>query len=97
MILHAVTFVWKEGVGADQVERVRSALDRMAAEVPSIQSLRHGPDLGLRQGNGQYGLVATFADEAGWRAYQDHAAHKRFVADIVAPLQSSRLAVQIAV
>ena len=94
MVTHAVIFTWNPGVTAEQVDELRQALDRLAGEVAQIASIRHGPDLRFRDGNGDYALVASFADRAGWDAYQVHPKHKAFVRDFVTPLQASRVAIQ---
>jgi hypothetical protein len=56
--------------------------------------MSHGPDLSLRDGNGDYALIAAFRDRAGWDAYQAHPVHKAFVHDFATPLQASRTAIQ---
>jgi hypothetical protein len=56
--------------------------------------MHHGPDLRFRDGNGDYALVATFPDRAGWDAYQAHPKHKAFVRNFVVPLQASRITIQ---
>ena len=94
MVTHAVIFTWVVGTTAQQVDNLRNALDRMAAELSDIVMIRHGPDLHFRDGNGDYALVATFADRAGWDAYQVHPEHKAFVHDVVTPIQASRVAIQ---
>ena len=94
MVTHTVIFTWIAGTTSEQVDALRQALDRLAGEVADIASIRHGPDLLVRDGNGDYALVATFADRAGWDAYQAHPKHKAFVQDFVTPLQASRVAIQ---
>ena len=94
VVTHNVVFAWKPGTTAEQVDALRRALDRLADAVADIASIRHGPDLRYRDGNGDYALVATFADRAGWDAYQAHPEHKAFVRDFVTPLQASRVAIQ---
>ena len=69
-------------------------MDKLSDEVKHIGKLEHGCDLHIRDGNGDYALVATFADRAGWDAYQAHPEHKAFVRDFVTPLQQSRLTIQ---
>lgn len=94
MITHVVIFTWMAGTTAEQVAGLRRALDGLAAELASLATIRHGPDLHFRDGNGDYALVATFADRAGWDSYQAHPLHKTFVRDVVAPIQASRLTIQ---
>lgn len=96
MIVHIVVFTWKDGVTSTDVDALRAAIDAMLPQLGDVQSFRHGPDLKIRPGNGDYALVATFADEEAWRGYQNHPAHKALVTDVVAPLRKGSVATQIA-
>lgn len=93
MVTHIVIFTWIAGVRADQVENLRQALNRLAAEFSDPVTIRHGPDLGFRE-SGDYALVATFPDRAAWDAYQADPRHKAVVRDFVTPIQAARLTVQ---
>jgi hypothetical protein len=64
------------------------------AELSGMVTISHGPDLQIREGNGDYALVAVFADRAGWNNYQADPRHKAFVRDFVTPIQAARLTVQ---
>jgi hypothetical protein len=94
MVTHIVIFTWIDGTTTVQADAVRHALSRLAAELSDLASITHGPDLRFREGNGDYALVAKFADRDGWSEYQSHPAHHAFVRDFVAPIQASRLTVQ---
>ena len=95
LVTHVVIFNWVAGTTAQQISALGEALDRMADDVGDFASIRHGPDLGFRETNGDYALIATFPDKAAWAAYQAHPQHKAFVASVVTPLQASRTAIQI--
>lgn len=94
MVTHIVIFSWHPGVTDEQVAALGRALDGLAAHQSDILTLHHGRDLVFREGNGDYALVATFADQVGWAAYQADAAHKAVVRDFVTPIQASRLTIQ---
>jgi hypothetical protein len=94
MVTHIVIFTWKSGVNGGEVESFQVALERMASELKHLTVIRHGPDLHLRDGNGDYALVATFSDKTAWDTYQAHPVHKAFVRDRVTPIQASRLTIQ---
>jgi hypothetical protein len=94
MVTHIVIFFWVAGVTAEQIESFRLALEQLAVEVKELAVIHHGPDLHFRDGNGDYALVATFSNRAGWDAYQSHPAHKAFVRDFVTPMQQRRVAIQ---
>jgi hypothetical protein len=94
MVTHVVIFTWIAEATSEQVERFGEALDRVASELRELVIVKHGPDLRFRSGNGDYALVATFADKAAWDTYQAHPIHKAFVRDFVMPLQASRITIQ---
>lgn len=94
MVTHIVIFTWLPGVTDEQVSAFGRALDGLATLRSDIVAIRHGRDLAFREGNGDYALVATFADKAGWDEYQADPAHKAVVRDFVAPIQASRLTIQ---
>ena len=95
MVTHVVIFTWTDAATTEQVRALGEALDRLRADMPGLGALTHGPDLRFREGDGDYGLVATFADRAAWDAYQADPRHKAVVRDYVAPIQASRLTIQI--
>ena len=94
MVTHIVIFTWIAGTSTQRVGVLTQALDQLAADLAELVSITHGPDLRFRDGNGDYALVATFRDRAGWDAYQADPRHKAFVRDHVTPIQASRVAIQ---
>jgi hypothetical protein len=94
MVTHVVIFTWLPGVTLEQVDAFSEALSRMAMAFLETATIRHGRDLAYRPGSGDYAMIATFEDRAGWDAYQTHPIHKAFVRDFVTPLQASRLTIQ---
>ena len=94
MVTHVVIFTWSDAATTEQVSALSEALDRLGADMAELMSLSHGPDLRFREGNGEYGLIATFADQAAWNAYQADPRHKALVRDYVAPIQASRMTIQ---
>ncbi len=93
MVTHIVIFTWIAGTTTDQVADLSHALDRLAAALPDV-AIRHGPDLDFREGNGDFALIASVADRAGWDNYQAHPKHKTFVQDFVTPILADRLTIQ---
>jgi Stress responsive A/B Barrel Domain len=94
MLTHIVIFTWIADASEAQVAAFEQALTQLAAELGDLVSMRHGRDSKIREGNGDYALIATCPDKAGWDAYQSHPKHKAFVRDVVTPLQASRLTIQ---
>src|SRR5690606_27717487 len=60
VIRHVVTLSFRPEATDDQIAAVRSGLDELAATLPTIVSYRHGPDLGLVEGNADWVIVADF-------------------------------------
>ena len=95
--MHLVAFTWQDGVTAEQVEEVSSALSKMRGHIPQIRGYLHGPDLGLRAGNGDYGVCALLDTEEDVSAYLDNPEHLRVLQQVIVPIRAHRLAVQIRV
>ena len=97
MILHLVAFRWKEGVTSAAVAHLCEELAAFRQQVDCILDYRFGPDLGLRQGNADFGLAALVATPEAIAEYLDHPAHKDLFSRVIAPMCESRTAVQIEV
>ena len=97
MFRHVVLFRWKPGTGAAELAALERALAELPAQVPEIESYRYGRDAGLTEGNFDFAIVAEFADEAAWRRYVDHPAHRKLVAERVRPIAQERAAAQVRV
>jgi hypothetical protein len=94
-ILHLVVFRWKEGVTPAAVGHLCDELAAFRKQVDCIVDYRFGPDLGLRQGNGDFGVAALVESPEGIAEYLDHPAHKELFSRVIAPMCESRAAVQI--
>lgn len=94
MIRHVVTLSFRPEATDDQIAAVRSGLDELAATLPTIVSYRHGPDLGLVEGNADWVIVADFDDVDGWRAYAGDPRHLAFIDDVLRPILAARSASQ---
>jgi hypothetical protein len=97
MIRHVAVFRWVDGKTAAQVYAVRSGLDRMPLEVPSVRAYSHGSDLHLGEGRWDYAVVADFDDPEGYQAYVDHPAHDEVRREHISPLIAERAHVQLTV
>jgi Stress responsive A/B Barrel Domain len=93
-VKHVVIFTWIAEATDAQIAAFGAALSDLATDLSEMVEMHHGPDLRFRDGNGDYALIATFPDRAGWDAYQAHPKHKAFVRDFVVPLQASRITIQ---
>ncbi len=94
-VQHLVVLRWKDGTTPADVAAIEAELDGLPAKVPTLVDYRHGPDLVLGEGRWDFGIVATFADEEGWRAYDGHPDHHHLRTDVLGPHVAERAAVQI--
>ena len=91
---HVVLFRFRPEATAAQLAALERALAALPGQVPQIRAYRFGADAGLVPGNFDFAIVADFADDEAFRAYVDHPAHQRLVAEHVRPLTAERAAVQ---
>lgn len=94
MIVHTVTFRWHQGVTAAQVDEFTAALSALPSQIPVLASYRFGPDLGLREANADYAVVAVVRNEDDVSTYLDHPAHVAVIRQYTQTMAASRSAVQ---
>jgi hypothetical protein len=85
---------FKDGATEEQIQAALKGLGTMPGKVPGILRYEFGLDLGLIDGNPDLALVADFASEEDWRAYQDHPDHRALVESAIAPINDSMTRVQ---
>ena len=94
MLRHVALFHWKPEATAEEVSKLEAALHQLPDKIPCIQSYRYGRDLGIQEGNADFGLVADFVDEEGLRTYASHPDHQAVIRELVRPIMESRVAIQ---
>ena len=97
MILHLAIFRWKEGISPEDVARLCEELAAFRQKVDCLVDYHFGPDLGLREGNADFGIAALLASPEDLGAYLEHPAHHELVDKVLGPMIASRQAVQIEV
>jgi len=96
MILHSVSFRWRDGVTAEQIQGLTAALAQLPARIPVLLKYYFGPDLGLREGNADYAVIALLKNPEDVDAYVDHPAHVELSRRYTQVMAASRSAVQFA-
>lgn len=94
MIRHCVTFRIAEGTSDEAVAALEAALRALPETIESIEAYWVGRDLGLRDTNADFGVVADFADEEAFLAYSGHPDHQAVIRELVEPIVVERNAVQ---
>lgn len=94
MISHLAVFRWKDDVDPAAVERLCAALTGLPEQIPELISYRFGPDLGLRAGNADFGVLAQLPDAEAVAGYLDHPAHQDVVRTFTSVMAAQRSTVQ---
>ena len=97
MILHLVTFRWKEGVSPKDVAHLCEELAAFRQKVDCLVAYHFGPDLRLRKGNADFGIAALVGSPEALAEYLEHPAHHELVSQVLGPMSASREAAQIEV
>lgn len=96
MFVHMVSFHWKPGTTPDDVAAMAAALASLPAAIPSIVSFAYGADFGVRDGNGDYGVMAII-DASDPAAYLNHPAHVAVATESIFPNVASKHSIQFPV
>ncbi|MEU5990005.1 Dabb family protein [Spirillospora sp. NPDC047418] len=94
MLRHIILLRWTPGATDAQKRSAEAAFRALPAEIGHIRALACGPDLALSDGAHDFAAVLDFDDADAWRAYQEHPAHQRLVADLIKPILAERAAIQ---
>jgi Stress responsive A/B Barrel Domain len=97
VILHLVSFRWKEVVSKKDVAHLCEELAAFRQKVDCLVGYHFGPDLALREGNADFGIAAVVGSPEALVEYLEHPAHHELVGKVLGPMIASRQAVQIEV
>lgn len=95
MIAHVAVFTFGPEMTEDGAEALAVELRAMALRLPSIKRYTASPNLRMRPGGADFGVVAVLEDQAGIDAYLDSPDHVDLVAKSIAPFLTQRQAVQL--
>ncbi len=80
MIRNITLLKAKSGHDRARMEEILAELRAM--RIPGLTRIWVGSDLGLREGNWDYGIVADLEDEDAYRRYDTDAEHNRIRAEL---------------
>ena len=84
MIRSIALFRFKPGTSTEQIATIDAAMKGL--RLKGMRSWAMLPDLGFREGNMQYIVVADFDDEAAYREYDADPEHNRVRRELLAPI-----------
>lgn len=94
MLHHHVLITFVPTATPEQHRAVAEALRALPATITAIEAYEVHLDDGLAEGNAHLSIVATFADEAAWRAYLEHPDHVRVLNEHILPIRAAGLRLQ---
>ncbi len=98
---HIALFRWSEDVSPEIVTRIADELRTCAAALADVRAYTCGPDVAAAAGLARvedrfdFGVVADFDDEEGWRRYDTDAEHTRVRTELIRPALAARVVVQL--
>jgi hypothetical protein len=95
VIAHVAVFTFGPEMTEERTEALAVELRAMALRIPSIKRYTAGPNLRMRPGGADFGVVAVLEDQAGIDAYLDSPDHVDLVTTSIAPFLVQRQAVQV--
>ena len=94
MFRHVVMFSWTDEVDEAHIAAVSAALDTLPSKIDVLRGYRHGPDVGVSDGNFDYVLVADVESAEDFATYRDHPDHVAVIQQVLAGKVAQRAAVQ---
>jgi hypothetical protein len=93
VIRHISVANFKDGTTDADVDAFREAVH--ALDIPGMLKVTLGPGLGIREGDGDFGLVIDFEDEAAFMRYHEDPEHNVLRAGLAKQIIDSAMACQI--
>jgi len=94
MLRHIAMFRLKDDAPQGTLESLSEGLSRLAQRISEISTYTYGGDLGLRDGNFDFAVVADFKNAEDFAGYVNHNDHVAFVRDQLTPVVAERVALQ---
>ena len=79
MIRHVAHFTWTEGMTEAMEEQFAAELTALGSTLPGLRAYRAGPDVGIKEGNFDFAVVADFEDVDSYLGYRDNAENQDII------------------
>lgn len=94
MLRHIALFRLKQDAPPGATQSLEEGLFLLAQTIKQIARYDYGADLGLREGNYHFAVVADFENAADFATYVDHPDHQAFLKDRLTPVLEERVSLQ---
>ena len=94
MIRHVVMFQWSPDATDEQIQTMVERLAELPSLIPTVRNYTFGPDVAVNEGNFDFAIVGDFDSVDDYVVYRDHPAHQAFIRECIAPIRTTRAAVQ---
>jgi hypothetical protein len=94
MLRHIAMFRLKDDAPKGTLDSLSRGLARLAQSIPEVSTYSYGRDLGLREGNFDFAVVADFENAEAFSGYVNHPDHQAFIRDQLTPVVAERVALQ---
>ncbi|MAG29503.1 MAG: stress protein [Deltaproteobacteria bacterium] len=94
MIRHVALFRLKDDAPQGARHSLEEGLAAIAQTIPQIAAYSYGADLGMRDGNFDFGVVADFENAEAFQSYVEHPDHRAFVEQRLSPVVDERVSIQ---
>lgn len=94
MLRHIALFKLRTDAPAGSIQSLEEGLFLIAQTIKEIASYDYGADLGLREGNFDFAVVADFTTAEDFERYVQHPDHQAFLKDRLTPILAERVSIQ---
>jgi hypothetical protein len=94
MLRHIAMFRLKDDAPEGTLQSLSEGLSRLVQSISEISIYSYGGDLGLREGNFDFAVVADFENAEAFASYVNHPDHQAFIQNQLTPVVAERVALQ---
>ena len=76
MLKHVVFFMFKQGIGEEEIVDLEKGLAALPSAIPEILSYEFGRDVVRSERSYDFALVSSFKDLESMQRYQEHPEHQ---------------------
>jgi hypothetical protein len=95
VIQHIVLLKWKPGVTDAQIDDAFAQAQALVKEIDTVERVTLGRNRARDDHGFTHALIVKLSDDDGLSAYLDHPVRKRYVGDVLAPIEQERIEIDV--